>query len=112
MKYARKDVNGGRNVVLAFTPEKGDGALTDTFIKATMEKEGLRKSNPNESKVYAMSLPGGKPKVPLVLFGNIERGSSEAGFAGHVTVDTEANVGVIENWTRGSSGEDWDAKKW
>lgn len=113
MKYKRKDVNEGKSVILAFKPENGREVLTDTFIKATMKKEGLRKSEPSESKAYAMTLPGGKPKKPLVLFGNIDRGPAESGsFPGHVTVDTEGDVEVVQNWTRGSSGEDWDANEW
>jgi hypothetical protein len=114
MKYRRENVNGGKSVILKFTPEKGDGpVVTDTFIKETMKKEKLRKSNPSESKAYAMTLKGGKPKIPLVLFGNIERGPAESGsFPGHVVVDTKGDVKVVENWTRGISGEDWHAEKW
>ncbi len=110
MKYTRRDENGGKSVVLTFEAERRGENLTDTFIRETMKKEGLRRSEPKESMAYSMTLPGRKPTKALVLFDNIQAGESEAKFVGHVTVTTEGNPEVVENWTRGN--DDWDEKKY
>jgi hypothetical protein len=106
MDYVRRNVCGGKYAILAFSPADGE-VLTDTIIRETMAEEGLRRITPNESLDYAPVIKA-RPTVQLVMFDNIAKGPSDrGGFAGHVSFDTAGEMVVIENWTRGHSGEDW-----
>lgn len=109
MRYKRVNVNNGKQVVLRFAREKGDPTLDDDIIKKTMIDEKLRPVTKTEFEDYCRKVLGKKnPKMPIVMFGNYSRGPSDRGsFAGIMYLDTDGDVKVIENWTRGSSGKDW-----
>ena len=108
MRHERTTVNNDKQVILKFIREDGDPTLDDDFINTVMAKEKLRPVTKSEFEDYCSKVLGKKnPKVPLVMFGNIGRGESEAHFAGVMFLDTDGEGGVIENWTRGSTGKQW-----
>lgn len=109
VKRTRKEygANGHKFVVLGFDRESGDPTLNDKDVDSARTEEGLRPITRDEFSHFR-SLIATNPTKRIVAFGNTARGSSEAGFAGVPFLDTDGEVKVEENWTRGNAGDLWN----
>ena len=109
MKWTRTEysANGHKFVVLSFDREADDPVLNDKCIETARIEEGLRSVTRDEFNRFRNAV-GKKPAKPIAAFGNIARGSSEAGFTGVPFLDTDGEVRVEENWTRGNTGDLWN----
>ncbi|MBI2633460.1 MAG: hypothetical protein HYW78_03700 [Parcubacteria group bacterium] len=88
---------------------RGETVLRDNDIQFEILKRWLRPVTKNEWAYFCSS--GLMPEVPIVAFGISARGPEDSGgFAGVPYLDTDGNVKVIENWTRGSTGDQWNTE--
>ena len=111
MKRMRKDVGTTQKfVLLSFTRDKGEPVLNDAAIRAAMIDERLRPISKDEFIVFYHEVLGGrKPEICIAMFGNTARGPAESGsFAGVPYLNTDGEIEVIQNWTRGNTGDQWD----
>lgn len=111
MRYERKDVNDGKQVVLKFISEDGDPVLDDDFIREVARKENLRAIEQPEFNDYCVNVLGKKnPKKVLILFDVYGRDNTESHWPGMMYLDTKGKGGVIADWTRGRTGKEWNGK--
>ena len=96
-------------VLLKFYFEKGESVLKDDDIQLIMLKKWLRPVTENEWVYFTSS--SFVPNVPIAAFGKRARSSKDSGwFTGVSYLDIAGNVKVIENWKRGSTGDQWDGE--
>ena len=113
MKYTRKEVGSAQKfVVLSFEREKDDSVLNDGIVRAAMTTERLRPVSKDEFDTYRRDvLNGRKPKTCITAFGNTTRGPADSGsFPGVPYLNTNGKIGVIENWSRGNTGDQWSGE--
>jgi hypothetical protein len=114
MQRNRKEVqNEGIDfVVLTFVPQEGDSIMNDRIVQSAMAEERLRPVTREEFMLYLETVER-YPKQFVLAFGNIVRGPEESGgFPGIPYYNSNGVIDVLENWTRGSSGDlldcDWE----
>jgi hypothetical protein len=114
MRCDREEVRGLLTpfILLSFVLEGGDSVLTDEVIKAAQIREKLRPVTQEEFNAYWHEiLHGGKPEIRIAAYGNSALGPSEAGsFVGTPFLNTSGKIGIVENWTRGQRGDEWEGE--
>jgi len=92
------------------SPEEGTKGLNDDIVEKAIERERVRPVTQDQFGIYQHYVLENKPPTKcLVAFGNSGRGPSDrGGFAGVPVLDTDGHVKIIENWTRGGTGHEWD----
>ncbi len=111
MLTARKirTVSTGKFILLRFIREY-ESVLTDNHIETAILFEHLRPVTANEFKLYLRDVLGSiPPQIRIALYGNIVHGPSTQGsLPGIPYLDTTGIVQIIENWTRGSTCDQWN----
>ena len=109
MEQTRKEypiASGSKFVVLSFVRGTNDPPLNDETVGLARQREALRPVTQEEFDHFRKFV--GEISKPIAAFGNTMRGPSERGeFPGVPYLDTDGEIKVEENWTRGNTGDLW-----
>jgi len=114
MKRIRMDIEvdttDQKFVLLLFLRKEDEPVLKDATIRLAMIEENLEPVTSDQFQTYcSLVLKNQPPLTGIVMFCNDVRGPSESGsFPGIPCLSKNGEVQVIQNWTRGSQGDEWD----
>lgn len=109
-RHKQKIESDGRCfAVLTFLPENEDEELDDGIVGKAMLEEKLRPVAREEFYIFLEAVER-YPGKPIVAFGNTVRGGPDSGgYRGVPFCDSDGDIKIIENWTRGTKGDLWSS---